>query len=1393
MTMKSLMRAAAMCGSLFLLFSASSYAQSPVPKDLEDWQAWVQDGREFQRCPFFANTDAASEGNRVCVWPARLNLDLNQGGGRFSQAWISYAAAWVPLPGSLEYWPSAVTTNGVVVAVVARDGIPQIRVAEGAVTVAGSFTWAKRPESLPIPRQTGLVALSLDGHAVDQVERPEGAVWLGKRREVEAARQLDVQVYRLLTDDIPVQLSTRLSLQVAGDAREEILSQVLPPEFQAMSLDSQLPARVDGDGRLRIQVRAGRWTVTINARALGGAGKIAIPAAQGVWPKQEIWSFAAEDRLRVAALEGAEGIDPAQANVPREWRSYPSYRVAPGGFVQIVERSRGQSQDANHLNLRRELYLDFGHQGYTVTDQIDGQMRSTWRLDMQAPYRLMSAASGAENLLVTEAEGATLTGVELRSPTVSLATVGRMATSGGAMAASGWTERFDHVAGVLNLPPGHRMIAALGADTAPGAWVERWGLLDLFLLLIAAVITLRLFGWLYACVTFATVALVHADNPGLVWLILLVLLTLVALRAVPLGRPRTLLMWARNLLLGYLLLVSVPFAVAQLRFAAYPQLADPERSDVGAMTVASMDQPPVEIAQIGEPAPKLEEMAPAAAGGANGPQPPNFVPNPRMGGIANVVVTAARKKSAAMDRLSVTNNTSSGTSTGLETQLRYAPGTVVQAGPGVPQWHYVTYPFGWSGPVESSQSVHFIILPPWLVALWRVLSIALLAALIARVMRGSVDLNAIWRRFLAGRAAAVPLILGALVGAVPFAHTHAASTPDRELLNELRARLARTPKCVPNCAEIMAARIVLAPMTLEMTLDIAALNSVAVAIPVAAQRFEPDAISIDGIAAPGVYRDGNQQSWIALKPGAHTVKVSGHLPPADSIQLLFPQVPRAITVSGADWDVSGVNAGRLLGNTIELLRHHAVGHGTDTLQGGVQFPPYVRVHRAFDLGLDWTVQTTVERLAPEKGGFTLEIPLLPGESVLTDGIETRDGNKVLAGFDSNASEFGWRSGVPPTDTLTLTAAKDKPWSEVWTFSVSPQLRAEFSGVPAVMPEDLEAGEWTYEYYPRAGEILNLKVSRPKSAQGGTLAVDNVRLEVNVGKRGTETALQLSYRSTQGGRHSLGLPAAARVTAVAVDGKTLPIRPEKDQLPLALLPGAHRVQVNWHSNDGAQMITHVPDIDLELPSSNVTSVLHLPSDRWVLYAGGRGVGPAILYWGELIVFIVLAVALGRSGRSPLRTYEWLLLGLGLSTFSWSVLLLFVVWMFAMRWRESFAVEPLGTREFNLLQAALIFLSVAAVVSLVAAIPFALLASPDMRIAGRGEFAGELSWFNDQAPGVLPAPWVLSLSLWWYKAAMLLWALWLAFALVRWLPLAWNSLSAGGFWRKAPRSPVVPASQ
>ena len=1342
------------------LLPLSALPQSYIPKDLEGWQAWVLQDRPFLRCPFFANTDGALKENRICALPGRLTLELTQSGGHFAQSWLTFSEGWIPLPGNLDNWPAEVSVNGVPGAVVSRDGIPQLYAAAGTINVVGQFHWAHRPESLAIPDQAGLISLTVDGQKIEQLDRADDAVWLGKRREAEAAKQMDVQVYRLLTDGIPLKLDTRMVLRITGDPREEVLVGVLPSGFEAAALHSPLPARLGPDGSLRLQVRAGNWTVEIAARAAESLAKFSIAAAQGSWPKQEIWTYRSNDRLRVAVIEGAEGIDPSQANVPQDWRALPSYRVVAGSSFQLVERSRGAlPQETNHLNLTREMYLDFSHTGFTVIDTIDGQMRTGWRLDMRRPFTLAHASLGSDNLLVTQVGGTELTGVEIRSPTVKLSTVARVSESGGKLPATGWNQRFDQVSGALTLPPGHRLLAAVGADQAPGAWIEQWSLMDVFLVLLASAVAFRLFGWAYAAITFLGIALIHQENEVLVWVLLFALVTLTLFRRVPEGRLKRPTRWLNYAAMALLLVQIVPFAVEQIRFAFYPQLADSgwargagEPQELSAAAPVALQ---VSHLAVPPPPPKAEPASPPAE-------------------LQEVVVANPYSlTSLARDRL------------GIPEPQRYAPGAMVQAGPGIPQWRYMRYEYGWTGPVDAAQTVRFVVLSPLLVAVWRILGVALLIVIFWGMTRGDTEIRSIGRRLFSRRGLMVPMALAVLISGTSVTTSRAAETPDKDLLDEMKERLSRPPACVPNCAEIMGAHVAIDAVSFDISLDVAALANVAVTLPTMGQRTDPGAISIDGNAVAGAYRDSKQQLWLTLKPGAHVVKIIGRLPSADAVAMLFPQVPRGITVTAQGWDVSGIALGKLLGNTLQLTRHQTSTHEGSGPQGSDRFSPYVQVIREFILGLDWSVVTRVERIAPERGGFTLEIPLLPGESVLTAGIDTNGGTRVPASFDTDAGEFTWESALSQADSFELHAPKDKPWSEVWTFRVSPMWRVAFDGTPAVLPETVKPDSWIYEYYPRAGEVLKLSVSRPGAVVGNTLAVDKVNQEIRVGKRSSDLKLTFIYRSTQGNQHSIGLPTGARLTAVSVDDKAVPLRAENGQLPLALIPGVHHVQVDWQSDDSAGPMTRSPLVDLQVASSNVTTTLEV-GQRWVLFAGGRGVGPAILYWGELVFFTALALALGRSRYTPLRTHEWLLLGLGLSTFSWSVLLLVVVWMFAMRWREGLEIQVLGQGTFKALQAALVGLSCFAALGLLMAIPYGLLARPDMRIAGAGQYFGSLSWFNDQSANQLPSAWVFSVSLWWYKAAMLAWALWLAFALTRWLPFAWRALNVGSFWtqRSAP---------
>jgi hypothetical protein len=335
----------------------------------------------------------------------------------------------------------------------------------------------------------------------------------------------------------------------------------------------------------------------------------------------------------------------------------------------------------------------------------------------------------------------------------------------------------------------------------------------------------------------------------------------------------------------------------------------------------------------------------------------------------------------------------------------------------------------------------------------------------------------------------------------------------------------------------------------------------------------------------------------------------------------------------------------------------------------------------------------------------------------------------------------------------------------------------------VLPANVNAASWEFRFMPRPGEKLTLKVTRPKGAKGTTLAIDSASLHTTIGSRSSTTTLQFAYRSTQGGRHVIKLPEQARVTGVTFDGRPQQLRPEKGELPLSLAPGAHSLLITWEESRDVSLLTHPSTVDLRSAASNLTFGVALPDSRWILAAWGPGVGPAVLYWGELVVFIGVAWLLGRWARSPLRFTEWLLLGLGLSTQSWSVFCLTAAWLIAMRWREDWKPgEELSRHRFNAVQLVLAVFTFVTLITLVfSGIRNGLLAYPDMHITGGNGLGGGYTWFQDQTTGVLESPSIFSVPMWVYRTLFFAWASWMAFALVRWLRWAFNAWKTGGLWR------------
>ncbi len=1336
---------------LLLLFTACGVqARLPenLPPALQPWIDWVLADSPEHSCPFLY-----TGAGRSCAWPSGLSLEVDPAGGRFSQQWRIYREGWLTLPGGHGQWPLQVTANGEAVAVTAHEGAPAVYLPAGEYELAGRFEWNDMPKSLPLPAAVGLVELVVAGRPVafPVIDPANGMLWIQKVRPGDEAGRLEdrlqVQRFRRILDDLPMLVETRLRLQVSGRQREVLIDHPMLAGAIPLRVDSPLPARLEPDGRLRVQLRPGEWWLSVHSRFPGEVLELKAPP-----DAIEIWSFQAVSALRLVEVSGAPTVDPRQTLMPAEWRGLPAYRMEPGGRLVFSVKRHGDPQpEPNRLEISREAWLDFDGGGYTVRDRISGSMTSGWRLDTLPEYRLGRVLLQGRPQFITRLAGQEGAGVEVRRGQVDLLGVGRLASPIDRLDAVGWRQDFTQADFTLHLPPGWRLLSASGMDNIPATWLQRWTLLDLFMVLITTLAVARLWGWRWLVPALLTLALLWHEPgaPRYVWLNLVAAVAL--LRVVPqASRFHRVLQAYWALSLFALLVIALPFMVEQIRVGVYPQLERPYQAMVSPAHQPRTVQPRLEqdAGVMESPAGHAADVLARKLEAPGGPVSSLAAPAlPKGGGAARSIV-------------------------------EFDPQAIVQTGPGLPQWQWNRVHFSWNGPVQQGQTIHLIYLSPGQNLLLNLLRMALLLVLAARFV-GRAEIG----RWLPGRTAAPLLLVALLLPAPPDAS--AGDIPGPALLEQLKARLLEAPGCAPACADIPGMTLTASGDRLQLDLQVHAQAEVAMPLPGRADHWLPDSVTRNG-AAVLLYRDHRGVLWTLLPPGVHRLQLSGSLPQRATVQVPLALRPQRVRAELQGWSLDGVDEQGAPAAQLQLTRKQvAPGPASKTAAAlePAALPPFVRIERTLHLGLEWTVQTRVLRVSPMGTAVVLRVPLLAGESVTTPDIRVENG-KALVQLPASARETGWSSVLAQGDIL-LQASRQSDWVERWLLDVSPIWHVTAEGIAVVHHTDAQR-QWLPEWRPWPGQSLRLKISRPAGVAGRSLTIESAELRLSPGLRASDSRLELAIRASQGGRHSLRLPPDARLQSVVIDGQAQPIRQQGQVVELPIHPGLQRIALAWRSPEAITSLLRTPAIDLGTAAVNNRLAVSLGPDRWILFLHGPAMGPAVLWWGVLAVVLIAALILDRLPFSPLRHYQWVLLALGLTQTELFVPLLVGGWLLALGLRRRLPM-PAEASRFNLVQLGLVFWTVLALLTLVVSIQQGLLGRPDMLVAGNQSSATLLNWYQDRSDGLFPDARVLSLPLLAYRLLMLAWALWLAFALLRWLRWGWDCFTRGGMWRRLERRP------
>ena len=1355
---------------------SNAAAKSVIPPSLLEWVPWVLKNDKKISCPSINNTTFGIARNHLCAWPSTLTINARDKSADFSQSWQVLQTSWLPLPGNSKNWPQRVSVNKNPVAITDRGGVPSIRVEAGAYQVTGLFAWQNMPETIAIPDQVALVDISANGEKIAFAKRINNQLWLKEvALENNQADFVKLLVSRKVADGAYIKLESRITLNVAGKVREETLGKVLPQGFKLIGVSGDIPAFFDAKGVLKVSVKPGRWQVIVYAYAPATLTQWQRPSIRSsLWPKDEVWVFEAQERLRLGKISGGKLVDANMVELPSTWRSLPSYLLSVDDALNYQITHRGKPLNLeNSLILKRNLWLSFEQDSFSFSDSISGDMLQGWRLSMAPPYLLGAGEVQGEPALITSLNEHER-GMEVRYRALELAARGSVIQQV-TLPITGWQHNFERVDIELNLPPAHRLFAVFGADYVSSSWWSYWTIWTSFIVLLAAIFAARSVGVVAGAVTLLMLLFTFQEAGSPVMSMINLLLAFGVSKYQPFQR----LDLAVKVYFGVSLLIAAAsilfFSTEQIRQLIHPQL---EQS----RAVESFDG----VNQYSASQDDFESRAQKQS------------VTQKIMAKKSKVYASVRNKSGAMAERDIA----------LHNEISDAK---IQAGAGIPSWRWNQYTIRWQSPVAKGQEFTLIVLDRLAYSIFKGCGIILMLLwlyLLVKPMLAGAKLSLSVKDSLksASKSAAstvislivVTLLLPGVSGDAMAAST---SMPNQALLKELKAHLLKAPACKDECASVNQLTIDISASSLHLSMQVHAQADTAIALP-RSKFWRPQYIAHNGQRASTLIR---QRDWLyfPLKKGINQLEITGDIASVDSFELQFKQTINNVLVNKNDasesWDILGLHNRTLRANSLEFVATAQKKQLQQSLSTRYKISPFVTVSRTINLNKQWTVQTTVQRIAPTQGALNISITLLDGERVLTPGLKVQD-NQLNISFGSDQEYVSWSSTFEKKEIFSLvsngskTSKNSAQLLEHWIIVASAQWHVETENLVSVLSGDELDGYFRYEFFPHAGESLTINTSRPDAVIGDLFAVDGVLYELDQGARTSTINLSFSYRSTRGGEHVIDLPQDYQLKKLTIDGNLISAQASDGQLALPVAPGKHQVLLELRKDGAAGLSLESPTVNLNSAVSNITSNIILNNQRWVLWTKGPLLGPAVIYWGELLAFILIALFLAKVSFSPLNTVNWLILGIGLSLNSWGVLMLIVFWFGAIT-ASKHRPEKLNASLYNTSQTLLYVVSVIAILSLVIAIPSSLLGNPDMGIIGNDSYGNNLRWFSDQSSGLLPSITVFSLPILVYKGVMLLWVMWLCFSILGWIKWAWRILGQRGYWQQEPskkRLPIKPSA-
>ncbi|MBP9837323.1 MAG: oligosaccharide repeat unit polymerase [Proteobacteria bacterium] len=1396
--------------SFFILLFLSSqkvFAEPYIPEQLKPWVQWVLEESPDRNCSLLGNV-------RACQWPSSLAISARSDGADFNIEVTIENKALLQLPGNEKNWPQEISVEGLSpqnYLVQRVSDLPYLELEKGSYKIKGKFYWQEMPKEIQVPTITGLLKLEVNGKAVkNPLIANSGSLWLeGVENLIQVeADTLDISVARKLSEELPFAIQTWLNLKISGKSREFKINDFLPRDSEVVEIQSVLANAFDiSTNTLSVQLKPGNYQIYIKSLLKQPPSSLlAIKVDNKFWPESEIWSYQQNENLRVVDIEGVDLINTSQVELPEEWKNFPSYLMNKDSEMKLAERARGQIDvPINSLNLTKNVWLDLSGKGFTFEDRFSGNIYRDWRLNILAPFELTRAAENNQDLLITTDPVNHLNGVELRNSGLDLYAVSRMNQFQSNLPLVGWDTEVSSLSMNLMLGPGWSLLHASGLN-APSSWVSSWSLWHVFTICLISIVAYKTYSKKWGILVFLLLVICHSQTMSPQYFIL----NLIIAKALATYLKQDSI---KKYFTGYYLysltlfvIISFIFIVRQVRIGLFPQL---ERFNYGVVLEVNFlyvfiySLSALVILYLFIKAiicffskEKLKAFFLLFVCGVS-----FFV----IGGILSAVSyypfgsgvstsyapAIARSKSSKVDHSKTYSKMiaspqayedrafgEAGDASNMALDEKMAvqqtkilrqvdPNSKLQTGAALPNWNWSNNSLYSSGPVNKNKMLTLFLLSPAVNLLLCLLRIVLLLLILK-----SINLKELFTKSLANLGVTVFLLMAPTLFS---ATAKAEDIPSSEILTQLKDRLNRD-RCLNDCVTTEHLEIDIKGNQLTLSAKVHSLDAAAWLSPGPVTQFNPQAIQIDGQKSAIVRRDERNLFWIKLDKGSHQVVITGDLSGNDLLNLNFFNNPGFVKVNAPEWTVDGLSATGNVQGSLQFLRKETRSKENNEIGKNKtsELSQWYVVNRKLYIDMPWEVETEVKRIGSLESATIVKIPLLEGEEIISESFKVDDG-KVEVNIPRGKDTASWSSRFKINNKLELKAEEGSNLSEIWELNCSAIFQCNYSGA-----NPISKSSPVVVWNPWPGEKVSIEVRKPEGVKGIYQTIDQADLAWTPGDGIARANLSMTLRSSQKGYQTIKISPDAKIESLLVNGLTRNVVVDKGEIQLPLEIGEQQIQILWQQPWEYKLMQEYPAVDLGGEVNNLHLTTTVSESRWLLYACGPKWGPVIMFWGNVLAVILMALIFSKLKIIPLTFVEWAILGLGLIFVHPLTILLFALYFLVLT-KKSLLSEKSAV-VYNFVQIFLVIMTVVNLLILFFSIYNGLVLKPSMSISGDGSYEYLLSWYVDRFNNQLPKITVLSLPIWTWRSVMLIWSTWLVLALIRWAKWSWENFELNGIWKK-----------